>query len=151
LFEHGQAQGAQATYITNHDLKGVYNMNARFLTIAFLANALFASAFAAGPQSGVATASVPFEFAAGGAMMPPGEYTVDAPISGVIVLHGSASISITLLTVDSGLATPSGKAKLLFERRDGMAFLAGVDWPNQSVRLVQPMRVPKGAASATLR
>jgi len=127
-------------------------MNTRFLNIAFLVSALGVFAGAACAQSPVAKASVPFEFAAGGEMMPAGEYTVDVPISGVIVLHGSASNPVVLLTISTGLATPSGTAKLLFERRDGMAFFAGVDWPNQSVRLVPPfMNVPKGAASASLR
>jgi hypothetical protein len=128
-------------------------MNTRFLHIAFLAGALGVFALAASAQSPIAKASVPFEFAAGGAMMPPGEYTFEAPdFAGVIFLHGSSGNSVALLTVPSGLVTPSGTAKLYFERRDGMAFLAGVDWPTQSVRLASPfMRVPKGAASASLR
>jgi len=127
-------------------------MNTRFLHVAFLASVLGAFALAANAQSPVAKATVPFEFAAGGAMLPPGEYTVDTPVSGVIVLHGSAGHSVALLTIGSGLATSSSISKLLFERRDGMAFLSGVDWPNQSVRLASPfMRVVKGAASAALR
>jgi hypothetical protein len=147
-----RAQDAQATYLTNHDFKGVYNMNTRFLNTVFLAGALGVFALAANAQSPVVKANVPFEFAAGGAMMPAGEYTVDVPVSGVIVLHGSSSSSVTLLTVSSGLGTPSGTAKMLFERRDGMAFFAGVDSPGQSLRLASPfMRVPKTAATALLR
>jgi hypothetical protein len=127
-------------------------MNTRSLNIACLLGALGVFALTADAQSPVAKATVPFEFAAGGAMMPPGEYTVDVPVSGVIVLHGSAGNSVALLTISSGLVTLSNTAKLLFERRDGMAFLSGVDWPNQSVRMASPfMRVAKGAASASLR
>jgi hypothetical protein len=128
-------------------------MNTRFLNTAFLLGALGALTLAADAQSAVAKASVPFEFAAGGAMMPPGEYTVDAPdYSGVILLRGSAGNSVALLTISSGSAAPSSNAKLLFERRDGMAFLSGVEWPNRGVRLAAPfMRIPKGAASAALR
>jgi len=127
-------------------------MNTRFLNIAFLASALGVFGCAAYAQSPVTRASVPFEFAAGGEMMPAGEYTVDVPVSGVLVLHGSSNNSVVLLTVSSGLATPSDSAKLLFERRAGVAFFAGVDGPNQSIRLVSPfMNVPKGAASASLR
>jgi len=127
-------------------------MNTRFLNTAFLAGALGVFAVAANAQSPVARATVPFEFAAGGEMMPPGEYTVDVPVSGVITLHGSSSNSVTLLTVSSGLAKPAGTASLLFERRDGMAFFAGVDAPNQSLRLAPPfMNVPKTAATASLR
>jgi hypothetical protein len=127
-------------------------MNTRFLHIAFLVSALGAFALAANAQSVVAKASVPFEFAAGGAMLPPGEYTVDVPVSGVIVLHGSAGNSVALLTIGSGVVPVSNTAKLLFERRDGRAFLSGVDWPSQSVRMASPfLRVVKGPASASLR
>jgi hypothetical protein len=127
-------------------------MNTRFLNMACLLGALGVFALTADAQSPVAKATVPFEFAAGGAMMPPGEYTVDVPDSGVIFLRGTAGNSVALLIISSGLATPSSTATLLFERRDGMAFLAGVDWPNQSVRLASPfMRIVKGAASASLR
>jgi hypothetical protein len=127
-------------------------MNIRFVNIAFLASALSVFALAANAQSPVAKANVPFEFAAGGAMMPPGEYTVDVPISGVILLHGSTGSSVALLTISSSQAAPSSTAKLLFERRDGVAFLAGVDSPNQSLRVTSPfMRVVKGATTASLR
>jgi len=126
-------------------------MKARFLNIACLLGALGVFTLAANAQSAVANASVPFEFAAGGAMMPPGEYTIDVPVSGVIVLHGDAGNSVALLTVSSEMPAPSATAKLLFERRDGMAFLAGVEWPNQSVRLASPfMHIAKGAATAVL-
>jgi hypothetical protein len=127
-------------------------MNTRFLYIACLLGALGVLACAADAQSPVAKATVPFEFAAGGAMLPAGEYAVDVPISGVLVLHGSTGNSVTLLTIGSGLTTYSSTAQIVFERRGGMAYLAGVDWPNQSVRLASPfVPVVKGAASASLR
>jgi hypothetical protein len=127
-------------------------MNTRFLNIACLLGALGVFALAADAQSAVAKATVPFEFAAGGAMLPPGEYTVDVPVSGAIVLHGSTGNSVVLLTFSADLAPLSSTAKLLFERRDGMTFLSGVEWPNQSVRLTSPfMRIVRGAASASLR
>jgi len=126
-------------------------MKARFLNMACLLGALGVFTLAANAQSAVAKASVPFEFAAGGAMMPPGEYTIDVPVSGVIVLHGDTGNSVALLTVSSEMPAPSATAKLLFERRDGMAFLAGVEWPNQSVRLASPfMHLAKGAATAAV-
>jgi len=127
-------------------------MNTRFLKTACLLGMLGAFSFAANAQSPVAKATVPFEFAAAGAMLPPGEYTVDAPdFTGVLVIHGTAGSSIALLTMSSEMAPPSNTAKLLFERRDGMAYLAGVEWPNRSVRLASPfMHVVKGPATAAL-
>jgi hypothetical protein len=128
-------------------------MNTRFLKTACLLGMLGAFSLSANAQSAVAKATVPFEFAAGGAMLPPGEYTVDIPdFTGVLVIHGTAGGSIALLTVSSEMAPPSNTAKLLFERRDGMAYLAGVEYPNRSVRLASPfMHVVKGAATAALR
>ncbi len=126
-------------------------MKARFLNIACLLGALGVLTLAVNAQSPVAKANVPFEFAAGGAMMPPGEYTIDVPVSGVMVLHGDAGSSVALLTLSADMPAPSGKTKLVFERRDGMSFLAAVEWPDQSVRLVSPfMHVAKGAATAIL-
>ena len=59
-------------------------MNTRFLTThslraALLLGGLLHARAGANAQSPIAKANVPFEFAAGGAMMPPGEYTVDVP------------------------------------------------------------------------
>jgi hypothetical protein len=126
-------------------------MKARFLNIACLLGALGVFTLAANAQSAIAKVSVPFEFAAGGAMMPPGEYTIDVPVSGVIVLRGNVGNAVALLTVSADMPAPSAKAKLVFERRDGMAYLAGVEWPDQSVRLASPfMHVAKGAATAVL-
>jgi hypothetical protein len=138
--------------ITNLDLKGVYNMSTRFLNIVCLLGALSVFTVAANAQSPVARVSIPFEFAAGGAMMPPGDYTVDVPdLSGVIVLRGSTGKSVALLAVTSDAAAPSSTAKLIFKRRGGMAFLSAVEWPNESVRLTSPfMRITKGAATAAL-
>ena len=43
-------------------------------------------------------------------------------------------------------------AKLIFERRDGMAFLSAVEWPGESVQVMSPfMHVAKGAVAAALR
>jgi len=128
-------------------------MNTRFLKTACLLGVLGAFSLAANAQSAVARATVPFEFAAAGAMLPPGEYTVDIPdFTGVLLIHGPAGSSIAFLTVTSETAPPSNTSKLIFERRDGMAYLAGVEWPNKSVRLASPfMHVVKGAATAALR
>jgi hypothetical protein len=151
------AHGAQAINITKQDLKGVCNMITRSLKrlslkAALLAGSLCAITFAANAQSAIAKASVPFEFAAGGAMMPPGEYTVDVlDLSGVLMLHGSAGNSVALFSTFSQPAAQSTTAKLVFERRAGMLYLSAVEFPDHNARLVSPfMRVVKGAASAAL-
>jgi hypothetical protein len=118
----------------------------------FLLGSLCALTMAASAQSAVATAMVPFEFAAGGAVLPQGEYTVDVPdLSGVIVLHRTAGNSVALLTTFSGATTPATSAKLVFQRRDGMLYLSAVEWPNRSVHVMSPFhRVGKVAVTAAL-
>ena len=128
-------------------------MIARFVKIACFLGALSVFAVAGSAQTMIATAKVPFEFAAAGAMMPAGEYTVDVPdFSGVLVLRGSTGSSVALLTVASQVAAPSGTAKLVFARRDGMAYLSSVQWPNHSILIVSPpVHQAKAPVTAALR
>ncbi len=128
-------------------------MNTRFLNTALLTGALGVFALAANAQSPVARVTVPFDFAAGGAMLPAGDYTVDVPnFSGVIVLRGSAGNSVALMTTFSDSIPHATAAKLIFERRDGMAYLSAVEWPDQNAKLVSVFkRVTKGAVAAALR
>jgi hypothetical protein len=148
----------QALNIPIKDLKGVSNMNTRFLNTRVLRGALLlgglcALTVAANAQSAVVRASVPFEFSAGGAMQPPGEYTVDvADMSGVIVLHGSAGNSVALLTTFSDAVSHTTAAKLIFERRDGTAYLSAVAWQDNNASVMSALKhVAKGAVAATLR
>jgi hypothetical protein len=125
-------------------------MNTRFLKIAGLLGVFTLAAIA---QTSVAKVSVPFEFAASGAMLPAGEYTLEAPdLSGVLLLHGSAGNSVALLTTFSAAVPNTSNAKFIFERRNGVAYLASVEWPNQSANVISVFKhVTKGAVAAKLR
>jgi hypothetical protein len=114
--------------------------------------ALCALTSAAQAQSEFAKAKVPFEFAAGSTIMPAGEYTVEVPdLSGVILLHGDSGSSVVLFTTSSAAPAMTSSVKLVFERRDGMAHLAGIEWPGASTH-VMPVyqRVTKGVTTAAL-
>jgi hypothetical protein len=133
-------------------------MNTRFLFTHFRRAALFlgslgALGLAAHAESPIAKVSVPFEFAAGGAMMPPGEYTVDVPdFSGVVVLRGPAGNSVALLTTFTPASAGRTTAKLIFERRDGMLYLAAIESPSESAQVMSVFKhVTKGAVAAALR
>jgi hypothetical protein len=133
-------------------------MNTRFLKThslraALLLGSMCALTLAANAQSTIAKVNVPFEFAAGGVMMPPGEYVIDIPdLSGVILLHGSAGNSVALLSTFSEPIPHSTAAKLIFERRDGMVYLSVVQSLDQSAQLMSPFKhITKGAVAATLR
>ncbi len=125
-------------------------LNTRTLRGILLAGGLCALTVAAQAQSG--TASVPFEFAANGSMMPAGEYTFyAADLSGVIVLRGPAN-TVALISTLSGSVSPSTSAKLIFRRRDGMVYLSAVEWPGQSAQVVSVFKhVSKGAVAAAIR
>jgi len=133
-------------------------MNTRFLKTlslraALLLGSLGALTLTANAQSSIAKATVPFEFAAGSAMLPAGEYTIEVPdFSGVILLRGSAGNSVALLTTFSGAVSRSTFAKLIFGRRDGVVYLSAVEWPDQNARVMSPFKhVAKGAVAAALR
>jgi hypothetical protein len=128
-------------------------MNTRFLKIAGLLGALGVFTLAADAQTSVARVSVPFEFAASGAMLPAGEYTVEVPdLSGVLLLHGAAGNSVALLSTFSEAVPNSTSARFIFERRDGVVYLSSVEWPNQSAHVISVFKhVTKGAVAATLR
>jgi hypothetical protein len=120
-------------------------LSVRSLRAALLVGSLCALSFAANAQSQMARASVPFDFAAGGVMMPAGEYTVD-------VLRGSSGNSAALLTTFSGTIPEITTAKLNFERRDGMVYLSSVAWPGQTARVMSMFKhVTKGTVAAKLR
>lgn len=126
-------------------------MNTRFLKTlavrsALLAGSLGALTTAAHAQAPLTKATVPFEFAAGGTMMPAGDYTIEVPdISGVILLRGSQS-NVALITTFSGATSTGTSVKLVFERRDGMAYLSGVQWPDQTALVMSAFRPPVKAA-----
>ena len=123
------------------------------LRTALLLGSLGALTMAANAQSPVAKANVPFEFAAGGAMLPSGEYSIDlSKVSGVLILQGTAKSSVALIATSAEALPPTSSVKLLFQKRDGMAYLAGVELPGENVRVSAPFQhVTKGAATASLR
>lgn len=122
-----------------------------FRSVLVLAG-LCTMALAAQAQSVVAKAKVPFEFAAGSSMMPAGEYTVEVPeLSGVILLHGDSGSNVVLFTTASPAPALTSSVKLVFERRDGMAYLAGVEWPGASTHVIPVFRrITKGVTTAAL-
>jgi hypothetical protein len=153
-----RAYGTRAFNISTKDLKGVYNMKTLFLKTfslraALLLGGLCALTLAANAQSAMAKASVPFEFAAGGAMMPAGEYTVDVPdLSGIILLHGPAGNSVALLSTFAGTISDTTVSKMIFERRDGMAYLSAVEWPGKTALVVSVFKhITRGAVAAAIR
>lgn len=121
-------------------------MNTRFLKTISLRAALLLGTFgaltvAANAQSPLAKASVPFEFAASGAMMPAGEYTINAAdLSGVLVLRSATGASVALLTTFSSVPSTASTVRLIFERHDGMAYLSSVEWPGQSARVISALK-----------
>jgi hypothetical protein len=117
-----------------------------------LLGGLCALTLAACAQSPIARVTVPFQFTAGGSMLPAGEYIVEFPDpTGLIVLRGSAGNSVTVLSIFSGAVPDTSTAKLIFERRDGMAYLSAVETPGQIAQVISAFkRVTKGVVAAAI-
>ena len=121
-------------------------MNIRSLKLVCPLGALLAFASAAHAQSHTANIHVPFEFVAGGKMLPAGDYQIsEANLSPVLLIQGKAGNSVSVITTNRSAGTRIDNAKLTFERRGSEVFLSGIDMPYQSVHLP----VPK-AGNATL-
>jgi len=68
------------------------------------------------------------------------------------LLHGSAGNSVAQFSTFSGETSGTPAAKLIFERRDGMAYLSAVEWPDQTAKVMSVFKhVTKGAVAAALR
>lgn len=133
-------------------------MHTRFLKTlslraALLLGSLGALTMAANAQSVIAKANVPFEFAASGAMMPTGFYSLEmSDLSGVVLLRGPSGNTVELLTTFTAMPPATSSAKLIFERRNGMPYLSAIEWPGESARVMSPFkRITKGAVAAALR
>jgi hypothetical protein len=73
--------------------------------------------------------NIPFEFVAGKATLPPGEYIVQAPESGSAVLlinRTTPNASIVLVTMPARSRDPQSASKLVFNRYGNRHFLAQV-------------------------
>jgi hypothetical protein len=125
-------------------------MNIRFLRVVWLLGSLLAFTFAANAQTSVANVHVPFEFAAGGKMLPAGDYSIESPeLSGVLLIRGRAGNSVAVLATAGAPGTATSTVKLTFERRGAELYLCVLELPDETVTLVSPMISPaKATASA---
>jgi hypothetical protein len=122
-------------------------MTNRLMRVVWLLASIGAFTATVNAQNTLANVHVPFEFAAGGKMLPAGDYTFESPdMSSVLVIRGTAK-SAAVLAVSGAPGTLTSKANLIFERKDGGLFLAGVDLPDQSFRLTSPFLKPSKATA----
>ncbi|HUA18266.1 MAG TPA: hypothetical protein VMB25_05940 [Bryobacteraceae bacterium] len=113
-------------------------MTNRLLKVVCLLASLGAFTATVNAESSLARVHIPFEFAAGGKMLPPGDYTLESPdMSSVLVIRGTSQ-SAALLGVSGARATQTTKAQLIFERKNGELFLSGVEVPGRTFQLTAP-------------
>ena len=125
-------------------------MTKRFARFVCLLGSIGAFAATVNAQNALANVHVPFEFAAGGKMLPAGDYMLESPdLSSVLIIRG-ASKSVALLAMTASPGTMTSTARLVFERKDGELFLSGVELPDETFHLTSPFtNLPKIAAKAT--
>ena len=111
-------------------------MNNRLLRLVCLACGVLGSTAALEARASLMTVNVPFEFQAGGKVMPPGRYTFEAPeMAGVMFIHGQGA-TVTVLTNPMALGGTPSAAKLIFERRGGDSILTGIESLGYDVQLL---------------
>ncbi len=113
---------------------------------------LVALAASLSAESALLSVNIPFEFVAGGSVMPAGAYTIDQPnMHGVLLLRGSQPNSTALvLAVNSG-ASNADHAGVTFSRRGSANVLSTVSIPGgPSYSLVNPEHRTAAAIAVTL-
>lgn len=128
-------------------------MKNRLWRVVCLAGSIGAFTATVNAQDALANVHIPFEFAAGGKMLPAGDYMLESDMSSVLVIRGTAR-SAALLMVTEGPAVAGSKAELTFERRNGELFLSGVKLPERTFyltpRLLKASQITARASSPEL-
>ncbi len=107
------------------------------LLLAFVAIPVVASA-----QNAV-TAVIDFTFVAGGKVMAPGKYIIDAPMDGPVVLRGATGSSGLMPIVTTlGRHDLDKDPELVFDKVDGRMLLSEVWLPGQDGLLVLSTKGP---------
>ena len=98
----------------------------------------FATAGGALAQDLAVQANVPFAFTVGNQLLPPGNYYITTPSSGVIEVRGrNNSVPVLTTTTYNGKALHNG-AKLVFTKYGSQLFLTQILGPNGSLNVSAP-------------
>jgi hypothetical protein len=106
----------------------------RTLCVAFVLAALCGAPglWAAGAEQTALAAKVPFAFAAGGALLPAGEYTVErGPVSVLFIRNTAGPHSANVMTIRAEARKERGKGALVFHKYGHRYFLREVWSPGR--------------------
>jgi hypothetical protein len=123
----------------------------KLLKTTILFGGLLALATSLSAESTLITVTVPFEFMAGGNVMPAGNYTIEEPaMHGVLLIRGSQPNSTALVLAVNAGSTNITHAGVKFTRRGSAVVLSTVDVPGGlSYAVVTPE--PSAAAAVNVR
>jgi len=114
-------------------------MNKYYLTVVLTLTCLLGPGTKAHAQSAKVSATIPFEFVAGGQLLPPGKYTVSPlavdPHSGITIRGYNNEAIMLPVVVDD---TSTEQSKLSFERVGNEHFLREVETPGGTYTFVLP-------------
>ena len=125
-------------------------MTGRFLKIMCLLGSLMAFTMAVSAQTELVTVHVPFAFAAGGRLLPAGDYRVNrAEESNLLMIHGGSGKAAAFLTMVVESSAKIENARLIFERQGAALVLFAIRLPGQEPRVVlQSHAAMKGGVAA---
>lgn len=94
----------------------------RISTLALLTVAAFLAVPAANAQ-GTLKAKIPFAFTVANTPLSAGEYTISAPVSGVVRLVNAETHEAAAIGISKGFHEPNGKSALVFDKYGTQYFL----------------------------
>jgi|SRR5580692_2148771 hypothetical protein len=95
----------------------------RIPTLAVLSLSALLSAPAMRAQGVVLKANIPFQFTVSKTTMPPGDYTLSSPLSGVVRIENSSTHEAATLATSRNFNEGRGRNSLVFERYGNRYYL----------------------------
>jgi hypothetical protein len=124
----------------------------KLLKTTLLFGGLVALATSVSAESALVNVDVPFSFMAAGKVMPAGNYTIDQPTNGgVLLIRGSQPDSSALVLAINGGPSNSNHAGVTFSRHGSSVVLSTIEVPGgSSYNLVAPEHKSAAAVRVAL-
>lgn len=123
----------------------------KLLKNTLLFGGLVAMAASLSAEAALVNVNVPFSFEVGGKTMPAGNYTIEQPtVGGVMMIRGNQPDSTALVLAVNAGRTNGNHVGVTFTRRGGAAVLSTIEVPNASYNVVAPEHKSAAAVRVAL-
>jgi len=124
----------------------------KLLKLTVMFGGLVALAASMSAESAMVNFSAPFEFVAGGKLLPAGNYTVEEPSNGgVVMIRGNQPNSTALVLAVNGGPSNTNHARVTFSRSGSAVVLSSINVPGGATySLMAPERRTVAAVTVAL-